>query len=80
METRRINVRGIIFKNGMLFAQKFKLKTGGETNFWATPGGGLELGETLQSGLGREMVEETNIAPEIGKLLLGDVVVGEMIL
>lgn len=69
METRRVNVRGIIVKDGKLFAQRFKLKNGGETDFWATPGGGLELGESLQTGLKREMIEETGIAPDIGKLL-----------
>lgn len=69
MQTRRVNVRGIIMKDGKLFAQRFKLKNGGETDWWATPGGGLDLGETLQAGLHREIIEETGVAPEIGKLL-----------
>lgn len=69
MQARRVNVRGIILKDGKLFAQKFKTKSGGETDYWATPGGGLDMGETLQAGLAREMIEETGVAPEIGKLL-----------
>lgn len=69
MQNRRINVRGIILEDGKLFAQKFKLKHGGETDFWGTPGGGLDIGETLQVGLRREMIEETGVEPTVGKLL-----------
>lgn len=69
MQNRRINVRGIILKDDKIFAQKFKLKNGGETDFWATPGGGLETGETIQAGLRREMIEETGVSPVIGKLM-----------
>lgn len=69
MYKRRIAVRGIIYKNGKLFAQRLK-NTGGENNFWSTPGGGLDDGEHLVAGLHREMIEETGIAPHIGELLL----------
>lgn len=62
---RRINVRGIIFNNGQLFAQTLK----GDQSYWCTPGGGLDDGESLLDGLHREMIEETGIAPTIGKLL-----------
>jgi ADP-ribose pyrophosphatase YjhB (NUDIX family) len=65
---RRINVRGIIYKNGKLFAQKLKHKDG-MNDFWSTPGGGLDDGEDLLSGLHREMIEETGIAPQIGRLM-----------
>jgi 8-oxo-dGTP diphosphatase len=30
-------------------------------NLWAIPGGGLELGETLQEGAAREILEETGV-------------------
>ena len=65
---RRITARGIIFKNGKIFAQKLKR---GErtTDYWCTPGGGLDPHESLQAGLVREMIEETGVSPEIGKLL-----------
>lgn len=67
---RRVNVRGIIFKNGQVFAQQLKPgKDGSARDYWCTPGGGLELGESLHTGLRREMIEETGIAPKIGKLL-----------
>ena len=67
---RRINVRGIIINNqGEIFCQKLTANTGKGRNFWCTPGGGLEMGESLLDGLRREMIEETGVKPEIGKLL-----------
>lgn len=67
---RRVNVRGIIVNdNGHIFAVKHRTHTGAESEYWATPGGGLDLGEPLLDGLAREMIEETGIKPVIGKLL-----------
>ncbi len=68
MYRRRINVRGIIYKNGKIFAQKLKNKDGAR-NYWSTPGGGLDDGEDLLSGLHREMIEETGVVPQIGRLI-----------
>ena len=67
---RRVNVRGIIINNkGEIFCQKLTANTGKGRDFWCTPGGGLEIGESLLGGLRREMIEETSVEPEIGKLL-----------
>ena len=67
---RRITTRGIIFKDGKLLAQELMpARNGQKRDFWCTPGGGLEPGETLRQGLEREMIEETGIKPSIGKLL-----------
>ena len=33
---------------------------------WSLPGGRLELGETLEAGVAREMLEETGLAIEVG--------------
>ena len=66
---RRVTVRGIIIKDGKLFAQRLNKKDGGVNDYWCTPGGGLDDGESLHSGLTREMIEETGVAPVIGKLL-----------
>jgi ADP-ribose pyrophosphatase YjhB (NUDIX family) len=68
MQERRVNARGIIYKGGKLFAQQLKANAGPH-QFWSTPGGGLDPGESLKAGLYREMIEETGIAPAIGKLL-----------
>ena len=70
MNTRRVAVRGILFKDGKLLSQRLTAGDGGVTrDYWCTPGGGLDLGESLIDGLHREMIEETGIAPKIGKLL-----------
>jgi ADP-ribose pyrophosphatase YjhB (NUDIX family) len=70
MINRRVNVRGIIFKDDKLLAQQLVPDSNGkERNYWCTPGGGMEEGESLCQGLTREMVEETGITPKIGKLL-----------
>ena len=67
---RRVNVRGIIINDkGELFCQKLKANEQDERGFWCTPGGGLDLGESLLDGLAREMIEETGIKPEVGSLL-----------
>ncbi len=70
MKPRHITVRGVIFRNGQLLAQQLKPDSlGNERDYWCTPGGGLDPGESLLDGLQREMIEETGIAPRIGKLL-----------
>jgi len=68
---RRVNVRGIIVDdNGHIFAVKHRDQdTGGESDFWAIPGGGLDVGESLSEGLMREFEEELGIRPVIGRLL-----------
>ena len=70
METRRVCVRGLINKDGKLFAQKLKNKEGTVNEYWCTPGGGVDPLESLHDALVREMIEETGIAPEIGRLVL----------
>jgi len=66
---RRVAVRGIIVKNGELFCQCLKADDGTKKDFWCAPGGGLDAGESLHEGLTRELIEETGVAPTIGKLL-----------
>lgn len=69
MQERRIAVRGIIFKDGKLLCQKLTAYRRDNRDFWCTPGGGLDMGELLEDGLKREMIEETGIEPKIGRLL-----------
>lgn len=65
---RRIAVRGVIVKNGKIFAQCLR-KENSVNDYWSTPGGGLDDYESLENGLRREMLEETGVEPVIGKLL-----------
>ena len=70
MKTRRIATRAIIFKDGKLLAQRLTPGDDGQARtYWCTPGGGLDIGEPLEIGLHREMIEETGIAPKIGRRL-----------
>lgn len=69
MTTRRTNVRGIIYRDGKLLVTKFRQEDDSESEHWGTFGGGLDVGESIADGLYREMIEETGIAPKIGKLL-----------
>jgi len=36
---------------------------------WSLPGGALELGETLETGVAREMLEETGLEVEVGPVI-----------
>lgn len=67
---RRITVRGIIFEHGKMLAQQLVSPNPDQPrDYWCTPGGGLDPGESLEQGLIREMIEETGIAPKVGNLL-----------
>lgn len=71
MDKRRVNVRAIIWRQGKLLAVKHKSKDGGESDYWALPGGGLDPLETLEDGITREIIEELGVTPKIGRLLIG---------
>jgi mutator protein MutT len=36
---------------------------------WSLPGGGVELGETLEASVAREMLEETGLEVEVGPVI-----------
>jgi 8-oxo-dGTP pyrophosphatase MutT (NUDIX family) len=67
--SRRINVRGIIVRDGKLFAVRHLGADGSSKGFWCTPGGGLDDGESLSAGIARELLEETGITAQVGRLL-----------
>lgn len=67
---RRICVRAVILdEEEKIFAVKHRSHDGGESPYWATPGGGLDVGESAIDGVSRELIEETGIKPVVGKLL-----------
>ena len=59
-------VAAIIVRDGEILL----VKRGAEPGFgkWSIPGGALEMGETLEEGLKREVLEETGLEVEVGKL------------
>lgn len=69
MHERRINARAIIFDDNKLFAVTHRTHDGGESDYWATPGGGIDSGEFVETGLQRELQEELGVAAKIGRLL-----------
>lgn len=66
---RRVGVRGIAYRDGKLLSVLHKDHEGNPVDFWAIPGGGLDPAEPIEQCVYREMIEETGIAPKIGRLL-----------
>lgn len=62
-EIYRVIVAALIFsKDGkLLMGKKDPAKGGVYPNCWHMPGGGVEIGETLESALAREVLEETGM-------------------
>lgn len=70
MTDRRIGVRAVIWgEDGLFLALNNREEGDGQNDFWSIPGGGLDIGESLQKGLCREIIEELGVKPEIGDLL-----------
>ena len=65
----RINVRGVIYRDGQILGVRHRRNNGEIANYYATPGGGLDPHESLADGLVRELLEETNVEAKISKLL-----------
>jgi ADP-ribose pyrophosphatase YjhB (NUDIX family) len=69
---RRVTVRGVVLHKDKLLCVRLKaykdhLKR--DNSYWCLPGGGLDEGEALIAGIGREMLEETGVKPVVGNLL-----------
>lgn len=63
MELRR-TARVVIVRSGKVLLLHHRRRDG--TDVWATPGGGLEDGETFEEAAYREAFEETGLAVSIG--------------
>ena len=62
-----VGVGAVIVKDGkvLLVRRRYEPLAGQ----WSLPGGTLELGETLQEGVAREMREETGLEVEVGPVI-----------
>ena len=64
-ESPRVAVGGVVIKEDrVLLVRRGKAPSEGE---WAIPGGSVELGETLQEAVRREILEETGISIRVGE-------------
>jgi 8-oxo-dGTP diphosphatase len=64
----RIRVCGVLVENGKILLVRQK-NNNGVSSFWLPPGGGLEYGESIESALKREFIEETNVEIELGSFI-----------
>ena len=60
----RIGVFGVIIEDG-----KVLLGLRRDIEWWNLPGGGMELGETVDEALCREVLEETGLEVRVGRLV-----------
>jgi 8-oxo-dGTP diphosphatase len=62
-----VGVGGVIVVDGrvVLIKRRFEPLAGQ----WSLPGGSLEVGETLEAGVAREMLEETGLEVEVGPVV-----------
>lgn len=64
----RVRVNGILVQQSSILLVNILSPTR-EKPFWTPPGGGVEFGETMESALEREFIEETGIQIKAEKLL-----------
>jgi ADP-ribose pyrophosphatase len=60
-----VGVGAVVIKDGKVLLVKRGIAP--SKGMWAIPGGSLELGETLQQGAEREILEETGVVVKAGK-------------
>jgi 8-oxo-dGTP diphosphatase len=63
----RVRISGLCWENNRLLLVNHRGLAAGD--FWAPPGGGLEFGETVKTGLLREFREETGLRVSVGRFL-----------
>jgi 8-oxo-dGTP diphosphatase len=59
----RIGVFGVIIEDGKVLLGRRR-----DIDWWNLPGGGMELGETVDEALRREVLEETGVEVRVGRL------------
>lgn len=63
----RVRVCGVCWRDGKLLMVNHRGLLPGQ--FWAPPGGGVDFGESVQTCLHREFLEETGLEVSIGRFL-----------
>lgn len=67
MQSHRISAGAIVEQDKQLLLVRHVRE--GRYDFWVAPGGGVKEGETLEVAAAREVLEETGLEAEIGRLL-----------
>jgi 8-oxo-dGTP diphosphatase len=62
-----VGVGAVIVRDGQVLIVKRKYDP--LAGQWSLPGGGVELGETLEASVAREMLEETGLDIEVGPVI-----------
>lgn len=70
----RVAARAVIVKDGQLLLVKEK-----DDDYFSTPGGGVDYGETMQEALTRELQEETGLIPGEYEVIEQPVYIGQAI-
>jgi ADP-ribose pyrophosphatase YjhB (NUDIX family) len=60
----RVGVFGVILQDGKVLLGRRR-----DIDWWNLPGGGMELGETVDEALCREVLEETGLEVRVGRLV-----------
>ncbi len=69
-----IKARGVIMHEGKIFLCKLAI---GDASFYCLPGGTLEMNETLETGLSRELFEELGVEAKVGPLVYTQQIIRE---
>jgi 8-oxo-dGTP diphosphatase len=64
-DSPKVGVGAVVIKEGLVLLIRRGIPP--SQGLWAIPGGSLELGETLQQGAERELLEETGIVASAGE-------------
>lgn len=71
MQQRRLNTRGIVYRDGKILAVKLKDQDGSPVGYWCLPGGGVDDYESVEDAVKREFQEEIGVTPTIDRIILG---------